>query len=58
MASRSFTPALEAHSQAEAGEELPLRGIEVLEIGRQVLVLAALITHFTVSRRPTGSCLH
>ena len=38
---------LEAQSQAKAGEELPLRGIEVLEIGAQVLVLAGLIADFT-----------
>ena len=36
-------PALEAHSQAQAGEELSLSGVEVFEIGGEVLVLATLI---------------
>ena len=36
-------PALEAHSQAEAGEELPLRGVKVVEVTGQVLIFSALI---------------
>ena len=38
-------PALEAHSQAEAGEELSFGGIEILEFCGQLLVLASLISH-------------
>src|SRR3954468_13496225 len=34
---------LEAHSQAQAGEELSFGGIEVLEIGRELPVRATLI---------------
>jgi hypothetical protein len=40
-------PALEAHSQAEAGEELPLRGVKLLEFGGEVLILASLVSYFT-----------
>src|SRR5918999_985123 len=43
IASRSFT-SLEAHSQAQAGEELPLRGVEILELSREPLILPPLIT--------------
>ena len=53
MASCSFTLSLEAHSQAEAGEELSFRGIKVLEIVSKVLVLAGLISNLT--RRAAAS---
>src|SRR5688572_11492178 len=38
-------PALEPHSQAEAGEEFPFSRIEILEIRCELLILAGLISH-------------
>jgi hypothetical protein len=40
-------PGLEAHSQANAGEELPLSRIKVLEVGGQLLVAAPLVSDFS-----------
>ena len=38
---------LEAQSQAEAGEELSLGRVEILEVARQVLVFPGLVTNLT-----------
>ena len=52
MASRSFIQPLEAHSQAKAGEELSLGGIEVLELVLRVLVPPTLVSDLTGKPQP------